>query len=61
MSSEQFNVLPDELTVRELRYQVRQRGFRAKQITLVTTLLSDDIYSVPERDTHILDLRAEQR
>ena len=48
MSKEQLELLPDEITVRELRYKVRQKGFRAKQITLVTTLLDHEVYSLEE-------------
>ena len=48
MPTEQFESLPDEITVRELRYEVHQKGFRVKKITLVTTLLNDEIYSLPE-------------
>ena len=38
----------DALTVRELRYQVLQRGCRTKQVTLVTTLLDADQYPAQE-------------
>jgi hypothetical protein len=48
MTAEQFASLPDEITVRELRYDVNQKGFRAKKITLVTTLLDDTVYSLPD-------------
>jgi len=48
MTTEQFDALPDEITVRELRYKVHQKGFRVKQVTLVTTLLNEEIYSLPE-------------
>lgn len=48
MMTEHFDALPDEITVRELRYEVHQKGFRVKQVTLVTTLLNDEIYSLPE-------------
>lgn len=48
MTVEQFALLPDEITVRELRYDVNQKGFRAKKITLVTTLLDDAVYSLPD-------------
>jgi hypothetical protein len=48
MTTEQFNALPEEITVRELRYNVHQKGFRVKKITLVTTLLNDEIYTLPE-------------
>jgi hypothetical protein len=48
MSPEQFAALPDEIVVRELRYEVHQKGFRTKTITLVTTLLDEEVYSLPE-------------
>ncbi|MEQ1905145.1 MAG: IS4 family transposase [Pirellulaceae bacterium] len=48
MSESQFESLRNEITVRELRYEVHQKGFRVKQITLVTTLLDDSVYSLPE-------------
>lgn len=48
MSTAQFESLPNEITVRELRYEVHQKGFRVKQITLVTTLLDETIYRLPE-------------
>ena len=34
MTTEPFDALADEITVRELRYEVHQKGFRVKQITL---------------------------
>ena len=48
MSAEQFASLPNELVVRELQYDVHQKGFRTKKITLATTLLNEEIYSLPE-------------
>jgi Transposase DDE domain len=45
MTPEQFASLPDEITVRELRYRVETRGFRTREITLVTTLLDAEVYS----------------
>ena len=48
MSPEQFDSLPNEITVRELRYEIHQKGFRTKTITLVTTLLDHEIYPLPE-------------
>ena len=38
MSKEQFAALPDSITVRELRYTIHEKGFRPKEVTLVTTL-----------------------
>ena len=46
MSDEQFATLPACLQVRELRYRVNRPGFRVKTITLVTTLLDAEIYTV---------------
>jgi hypothetical protein len=46
MDKAQFAPLPDELTVRELRYQVQRQGFRVKTITLVTTLVHAELYRV---------------
>ena len=48
MTTDQYAALPAEVTVRELRYQVSQRGFRVKVITLVTTLLDSEIYSLSD-------------
>lgn len=48
MTTKQFSSLPDEITVRELQYEVHQKGFRTRKITLVTTLLDDEVYSLPE-------------
>jgi hypothetical protein len=48
MTAERFKSLPDEITVRELRYQIHQKGFRTKTITLARTLLDDHVYSLPE-------------
>jgi hypothetical protein len=45
MSAEQFAALPTSITVRELRYAIDQKGFRPREITLVTTLLDPQRYS----------------
>lgn len=39
MSAEQYAALPAELTLREVRVTVQQRGFRTKTVLVVTTLL----------------------
>jgi len=44
LDQETFDVLPSSLVLREVRYQVRQHGFRSRQITLVTTLLDAERY-----------------
>ena len=40
MTPAQHAALPAYVTVRELRYRVRQAGFRTRQVTLATTLLN---------------------
>ena len=44
MTAEQYEALPETLTVRELRYQVGQPGFRTREVTLVTTLIDAAAY-----------------
>jgi len=46
MSSKQFAALPASIEVRELRYTIHEKGFRPKTITLVTTLLDAERYSL---------------
>lgn len=46
MTAAEFAALPETLTVRELRYQVGPRGFRTRVVTLVTTLLDAEIYTL---------------
>lgn len=48
MTAEEFAELPEEITVRELRYRVDVPGFRVRVITLVTTLLDPLIYPKAE-------------
>lgn len=46
MRAEQFAALPTSITVRELCYTIHEKGFRPKEITLVTTLLDAERYSL---------------
>ncbi len=39
-----WDALPDRLRVRELRYRVTRRGYRSREVTLVTTLLDPQRY-----------------
>jgi hypothetical protein len=48
MSIAAFAALPRSLLVREVRYTIKQRGFRTHQVTLVTTLLDPALYPVAE-------------
>ena len=43
-----YDLLPDTLTVRVLRFTIPQKGFRTKQITVVTTLLDAVAYPKDE-------------
>jgi len=44
----EWEQLPRELPVRELRFRITQRGFRPREITLVTTLLDASLYPAEE-------------
>ena len=44
MTAEQYEALPETLTVRELRPQVGRPGFRTREVTLVTTLIDAEAY-----------------
>jgi hypothetical protein len=48
MSAAQYAALPASITVRELRYTIHDKGFRPKAITLVTTLLDAERYSLDD-------------
>lgn len=48
MSAEQYAELPEELTLREVRVRVAQKGFRTKTLLLVTTLLDAEQYPPEE-------------
>lgn len=48
MNKQQFTALPVAITVRELRYTIHEKGFRPKEITLVTTLLDAERYSLDD-------------
>jgi hypothetical protein len=48
MSAEQYATLPDELTLREVRIRVAQKGFRTETLIVVTTLLDAERYPSEE-------------
>jgi Transposase DDE domain len=48
LTRETLAALPDSLVLREVRYQLDTRGFRTRQMTLVTTLLNATVYPVAE-------------
>jgi hypothetical protein len=48
ISQEQFSNLEEYITVRELEYQIEQKGFRARRVRLVTTLLDSKKYTLTQ-------------
>ena len=48
MSHQQYASLPDVLTLREVRIEVKQRGFRTRNLVVVTTLLDATKYPASE-------------
>jgi hypothetical protein len=48
MSQRQYAALPESLIVRELRYTIHEKGFRPRQITLVTTLVDSQRYTLAD-------------
>jgi hypothetical protein len=44
MTPEEYAELPEELTLREVRVRVTQRGFRTKKVIVVTTLIDPEQY-----------------
>ena len=40
LSEEEYNVMPETVQVRELRYRITARGYRTRTVTIVTTLLN---------------------
>ena len=48
MSHAEYAALPDELVLREVRVRVAQKGFRTKELLVVTTLLDADEFPAAE-------------
>lgn len=48
MSAAEYAALPESLVVRELRYEITQKGYRTRMVTLVTTLLDPVAYPASE-------------
>jgi len=55
LSSAQWQALPSEITVRVVRGRCFQKGFRVRQVILVTTLLDPELY--PAREILLAYLR----
>jgi hypothetical protein len=47
-SQKEYDALPEKVLVRELRYRITQRGWRSREVTLVTTLLDPVLYPKAE-------------
>jgi hypothetical protein len=45
MTVQAYAALPDSLMLRELRYRISQKGYRTREVVLVTTLLDPQKYS----------------
>ena len=48
LSEQEWDELPDQVTVRVVRVRVSQRGYRTRELTLVTTLLDPRLYPAKE-------------
>jgi hypothetical protein len=48
MDSEAFASMPDEVLLREVRVRISERGFRTKEVVVVTTLLDHEQYSAAD-------------
>ena len=44
MSAAEYVRLPESITVREVRYRIETPGFRTHEVTLVTTLVDEEVY-----------------
>jgi hypothetical protein len=51
MTAEAYALLAESIQVRELRYRVAQRGYRVREVLLVTTLLDAQLYPATELAT----------
>lgn len=48
LSAQEWAALPEQMTVRILRQRVQKAGFRTREITVVTTLLDEELYPAQE-------------
>lgn len=48
MSEESYGALPESMILRETRYELTRPGFRTRSVTLATTLLDSEIYTLKE-------------
>jgi hypothetical protein len=55
-SREDWELLPEEMEIREIRITVRRKGYRLRKVTVVTTLLDHETYSSQD----VMELFAER-
>lgn len=48
MPKEDWKAMPSEITVRVIRHTIERKGFRTRQLAVVTTLLDEQIYPAAE-------------
>src|SRR5207253_10261765 len=48
LSAREWGLLPEQITVRIIRFTATIRGFRSRRITLVTSLLDPNLYPAQE-------------
>jgi len=48
LSATEWNLLPEQITVRIIRFHATIRGFRSRRVTLVTSLLDPELYPAHE-------------
>lgn len=60
MDEETFDALPEQLTLREIKFTITEQGKRAKEIILITTLLDAEVFTKQElADLYNIRWRAE--
>ena len=61
LSAAEYRKLPASILVRELRYRITAPGFRTREVTLVTTLLDEAVYTaVALADLYMMRWRVEE-
>ncbi len=48
LTTQEFTIIPDTLTVRVIKYYIPSSGYRTKYVILVTTLLDPEVYHTTE-------------
>ncbi len=48
LTTQEFTIIPDTLTVRVIKYYIPSSGYRTKYVILVTTLLDPEVYPTTE-------------